>query len=277
MRRGLERRQSWGRRRSAGFSLACRRPHAPNTQGPSQARAACGSRPGPGSSLSSLGSEVSAEMPAGGGQLRDGDSCPSGLTRSDGPPSPAGAPAAPSVMAHQDCVHPPPPPNPPAGIFPVLQAVGHIFQILGPLLLPPQIPCRPPAPSPCHGKGRSARTLARLSPGRGRSSWPGPAAVRCGGAKEKSPDYGGVMGKLRGDAPQTPPARSPVPLLHRISGLQVAPEGGGWGSNRNHCVRLATGSAPSIHLPGQSYLAQGGGTSPDTRSWDPGWASHALT
>ena len=85
------------------------------------------------------------------------------------------------------------------------------------------------------------------------------------------------MGKLRGDAPQTPPARSPVPLLHRISGLQVAPEGGGWGSNRNHCVRLATGSAPSIHLPGQSYLAQGGGTSPDTRSWDPGWASHALT
>lgn len=106
MRRGLERRQSWGRRRSAGFSLACRRPHAPNTPGPSQARAACGSRPGPGSSLSSLGSEVPTEMPAGGGQLRDGDSCPPGLTRSDGPPSPAGAPAAPSVMAHQDCVHP---------------------------------------------------------------------------------------------------------------------------------------------------------------------------
>ncbi|CAI9167388.1 unnamed protein product [Rangifer tarandus platyrhynchus] len=33
------------------------------------------------------------------------------------------------------------------------------------------------------------------------------------------------MGKLRGDAPQTPPAHSPVPLLHRISGLQVAPKG----------------------------------------------------
>lgn len=134
-----------------------------------------------------------------------------------------------------------------------------------------------PSAPPCHGKGRSARTLARLGPGRGRSSWPGPAAVRCGGAKEKSPDYGGVMGKLRGDAPQTPPARSPVPLLHWISGLQVAPEGGGWGSNRNHCVRLATGSAPQVHQPGQSYLAQGAGTSPDTHSWDPGWASHALT
>lgn len=204
---------------SAGFSLACRGPHASNSQGPSQARAACRSRQGPGSSPSSPGLEVSDEMPpAGGGQLRDGDSCPLSLPARTGlllPPEPR--PPHPSWPT-QGCVHPPPTPNPPAGIFPVLQAVGHIFQILGPLMLPPQIP-RPPPPHPRHGKGRGARTLAHLGPGRGRSSWPGPAAVRCGGAKEKSPDYGGVMGKLQGDAPQTPPACSPVPLLHRISGL----------------------------------------------------------
>lgn len=153
---------------SAGFSLACRGPHASNSQGPSQARAACGSRQGPGSSPSSPGLEVSDEMPpAGGGQLRDGDSCPLSLPARTGlllPPEPR--PPHPSWPT-QGCVHPPPTPNPPAGIFPVLQAVGHIFQILGPLMLPPQIPRPPPHPTPAMGKAAVPGHLLILAQGGG--------------------------------------------------------------------------------------------------------------
>lgn len=194
MRRELERRQSWRRRQSAGFSLACRGPHALNTQGPSQARAACGSRPGPGSSLSSLGSEVSAEMPAGGARLRDGDSCPPQLTRSDGPPSPAGAPAAPSVMAHPGLRPPPPPPNPPAGIFPVLQAVGHIFQILGPLLLPPQIPRRPQRP-PLPWERPQCPDTCSSWPGEGEEQLAGPSSCEVRGCQGEEPRLWGRHGK----------------------------------------------------------------------------------
>lgn len=53
----------------------------------------------------------------------------------------------------------------------------------------------------------------------------------------------------------------------------MALEGGRWGSNRGHCVLLATGSARNVHLPGPSHLAQSARTSPDARSWDIGWAS----
>lgn len=55
-------------------------------------------------------------------------------------------------------------------------------------------------------------------PGRGRSSWLVPAAVRCGGAKEKSPDYGASWESCEGMLPRAllPTAR-PLPL--RVSGL----------------------------------------------------------
>lgn len=127
-----------------------------------------------------------------------------------GLPSPDGAPGCPVRRGHPGlCIHPPLLLIP-AGIFPVLRAVGCIFQILGPLLFPPQIP-RPPHPIPAMGKGCDARTLALPWVGRGvgGEQLAGPGSCEVQGCQGEEPRLQGRHGKAVSKCYPDPSCRQP--------------------------------------------------------------------
>lgn len=175
------------------------------------------------SSPTSLGSKVFDEPLEGRGQADGwGQLLPQPLPHGQGPP-------APSVTAHPGPCIRPPFLLIPSGFFPVLPALGHIFQILEPLLLPLQIP-QPPRPIPTMGKAAPARTHARSWAGRGEDQLAGPGSCEVWGCQGEEPRLRGRHGKAVRECypePLLPPARS-APL--RISGLRGALGGGRWGS-----------------------------------------------
>lgn len=131
-----------------------------------------------------------------------------------------GSQAAASVTPTRSRLSPSTSPNPPAGVFPRVQAVGHIFQILRPLLFPPHIPRPPPPPAgpiPALGKvccpWDTGPSWARLHPAQGvKQQLAVPGQLRGVGVPGRRARDGGVVGKPQRRLPRGPSC-TPDPTL----------------------------------------------------------------
>ena len=157
--------------------------------------------------------------------------------------SPARAPGCPIRHGPPRTVRPASlPPNPPA----FSEFSGHccfLLKFLAPL-----------APSPPWERAAMPGHLL-VSAGRGGEQLAGPGSCEVRGCQGEGPRLGGVMGKLGGNATQSPSCRSLCCSLSAFLASECSLEG------RDHCVLLASGSARNVHLSGPGYLAQSVGTS----------------